>query len=672
MKTLFISSVCTLLFSLQAYSQESIKFGKIDIKDLEMTTYEPDSSAEAVVLWDEGTSQLSYDQRKGFYLVFERHTRIKILTKQGYDWANVEVPLYHSGQDKEKVSGLKGATYFLENGKMKTVKLGKEAIFDEKVSENWDNKKFTLANVTEGAIIEYQYRIDSDFIFNFQDWSFQRNIPTVTSQYTAKIPEYFRYEKFMQGFHPLSDIKEDRETENIILSYKENADQGYVKKTNYSTESLSFTKNVTTWLAKDVPAFREEPYMSNLNDYISRINFELASTRYPNQPVKQYMGTWESINKTMLESEAYSTDLNTSGFLKEDVSALTAEAKTDEERIQNIYHYVKSKVKWDNRNRMYPTSSFRKVLDDGEGSSADINLLLVNMLRKAGFESDPVLISTRGHGMIREYFPLSSQFNYVMAVADIDGNYLLLDATDRSLPINLLPTRCLNGQGWRVSKDRAGWVGLNTKGNEGYSAFVEMKIGENGSLGGKIDINYLDYSASNMRNRKLREEDNFKKYIEESRGWAVSTMELKGDDNIYQPFRMICEADANNQIENLGDLIYIDPFIVGKVDENPFKLEERQFPVDFGTGQSYNYVFTLEVPEGYKVESLPQNISMSLPNNDGKYTMISALAEGKIMVRSSFKVTKPLFSGPEYLYLKQFYAQMVDKQAEQIVLKRID
>ena len=71
------------------------------------------------------------------------------------------------------------------------------------------------------------------------------------------------------------------------------------------------------------------------------------------------------------------------------------------------------------------------------------------------------------------------------------------------------------------------------------------------------------------------------------------------------------------------------------------------------------------------MESLPQNISMSLPNNDGKYTMISALTEGKIMLRSSLKVTKPLFSGPEYLYLKQFYAQMVDKQAEQIVLKRV-
>uniref|UniRef100_UPI004047DB3E hypothetical protein n=2 Tax=Roseivirga sp. TaxID=1964215 RepID=UPI004047DB3E len=129
MKTLFISSVCTLLFSLQAYSQESLKFGKVDIKDLEMTTYEPDSSAEAVVLWDEGTSQLSYDQRKGFYLIFERHTRIKILTKQGYDWANVEVPLYHNGQDKEKVSGLKGATYFFGKRKNENSQIGQRGYF---------------------------------------------------------------------------------------------------------------------------------------------------------------------------------------------------------------------------------------------------------------------------------------------------------------------------------------------------------------------------------------------------------------------------------------------------------------------------------------------------------------------------------------------------------------
>ena len=272
-----------------------------------MTTYEPDSSAEAVVLWDEGISNLTYDQNRGFFIRHDRHTRIKILSTDGYDWANVTVTLYKSGTNKESVGGLRAITHYLEDGKAKSVKMEKSAIFEEEVSESATNLKFTLPNVKVGSVIEYRYELISDFIFNFQDWSFQRDIPTLISSYTAEIPEYFKFEKFMQGYHPLTDIKEDQRYETLASSAS--------TRTSPNNNDLKYTKNITTWLAKDVPAFREEPYMSNFNDYISRINFELAYTRFPNEGTKNYMGTWETINKTILETDSYSTDLNTSGLI---------------------------------------------------------------------------------------------------------------------------------------------------------------------------------------------------------------------------------------------------------------------------------------------------------------------------------------------------------------------
>ena len=141
-----------LFFSVICMGQKtSIKFGKIDPENLKMKSYKADSSAGAVVLMDKGRSTVLYDQNNGaFFLMFERHTRIKILTKEGYDWANVEIPLYHDASDRENVLSLKGMTHNLEKGKINSSKLSKKGVFTEKSTKNWDYRKFTLPNVKVG------------------------------------------------------------------------------------------------------------------------------------------------------------------------------------------------------------------------------------------------------------------------------------------------------------------------------------------------------------------------------------------------------------------------------------------------------------------------------------------------------------------------------------------
>ena len=64
--------------------------------------------------------------------------------------------------------------------------------------------KFTLPNARQGSIVEVSYRVVSDFLFNFQDWEFQHSIPTRWSEYRAVIPEYFYYERYTQGYVPLT------------------------------------------------------------------------------------------------------------------------------------------------------------------------------------------------------------------------------------------------------------------------------------------------------------------------------------------------------------------------------------------------------------------------------------------------------------------------------------
>ena len=163
--TLFI----VFLVQETAHSQTKMKFGKIDMAALKMTIYDQDTSASAVVLGDYGKSEIIYNTTKGsFDLIFDRHRRIKILKKDGYDWAEYSVSLYRDNSAKEKITSLKGYSYNLVNGKIEKSKLGKSSIFEEKQSEHRSKKKFTMPNVKVGTVIEYSYRIISDFMFNLQ------------------------------------------------------------------------------------------------------------------------------------------------------------------------------------------------------------------------------------------------------------------------------------------------------------------------------------------------------------------------------------------------------------------------------------------------------------------------------------------------------------------------
>lgn len=212
----------TLLFvsiflSLSLHAQKPpIKFGDVSVDDLKMTTYAQDSSAEAVVLGDFGESKLEYNKTKeSFQVMFERTRRLKILRKEGLEWANLNIPLYHNTSDEEKLTNLKAVTYNLENAKIVETKAKSESILKEKADDNLNLVKVTWPNVKVGSIIEVTYRVTSDFIFNFQDWDFQETIPTAWSEYRVTIPEYFNYEKYVQGYVGLA-INESKTSSGSI------------------------------------------------------------------------------------------------------------------------------------------------------------------------------------------------------------------------------------------------------------------------------------------------------------------------------------------------------------------------------------------------------------------------------------------------------------------------
>jgi hypothetical protein len=409
---------------------------------------------------------------------------------------------YHSGGNNEKISGLKAVTYNLENGKVVETKMKNDGVFNEKFDNNIDFTKITLPNVKEGSIVEITYKVGSDFLFNFQDWEFQRTIPVVLSEYRARIPEYFNYDKYMQGYIVLAINEKNTVPASINIVTKERSGGAHeATQTTFSNDKIDYQENRFRWAAQNVPAFKAEPYITSSNDYMSKINFELANTQFPNQPMKQYMGSWDDINKLFSESEDFGMVVTGNGFLKKIAEEVTAGITEPEQKVNAIVNYVKQNVLWDGKNRKYLTQPLRKVLDDKKGSSSDINLLLASLLDKAEIESFPVLLSTRDHGFVRETIAISSQFNYVICLANIGGKSVLLDATEKLLPVGMLPERCLNGSGFVVSKSGFKWVPLQSKTKSRTIVNADLKLTTSADLTGKLQIDRTGYDALASRKK---------------------------------------------------------------------------------------------------------------------------------------------------------------------------
>ncbi|WP_162053774.1 DUF3857 domain-containing protein [Pontibacter pamirensis] len=648
-----ISTKLILLFSFLvccSWSQvraQAAKFGNIDEAELTMRTYEKDTSAAAVILSDYGYTHFNLVNE--LQVVTERHIRIKILKKSGYDWANFSVPYYENGSTRDRVGGIKGFTYNLENGKVQKEKLNSKTVFDEQRSEYWHMKKFTMPNVKEGSVIDVSYVITSDRVYNMREWEFQATIPTVWSEYRARIPQYFDYKFQMQGYHPLHQSDNQRQNGNEMIN------------------------NSYVWAMKDVPALKEEKYITSLGDYQSKIEFELQQVNIPGRGTEVMTGSWSKVTDDLLGDYSFGIQLNRSGFFKEDLAAISAKYKEPEQQMQAIFELVKSRMKWNEKYGIYTSNPIRKAYDLRQGSAAEINLLLTSMLLEAGFDAGPVLVSTREHGRVMtSYSPMINKFNYVIAHVQVGGKEYLLDATEPLLPAGVLPYRCLNGSGRLIKKADQRWVELTATASLTKLFNATITINEQGELTGTGHESAGGYRALYLRKTILDEGES--KYAEriakEVGDFKMSKPEIKNLRDINSALDITYNISASGSGQ-ANHIIYLNPMLGQAETENPFKLNERLYPVDFGTPIDETYICRFTIPEGYELDEVPKSLVVNLPEKGGRFMYVVQQEGSSLQVMSKVNINKPVFFAPEYAYLKEFYNQIIAKQAEQIVLKRI-
>jgi transglutaminase-like putative cysteine protease len=665
MRILSIILLCALGGTLSAQETSPyVKFGKITVAELKKKAYEIDSNANAIVLSDRGEAAIEGNSKGWFSINFTHHRVVHILNKNGYSEADVEIPLYNDNDAEEKLDNVKAVTYNLEGDKIVETKLEKSSIFKEKRDKNWSVRKFTMPNVKEGCIIEFEYTVSSDFIDNLDPWDFQGESPVLWSEYLLSVPQFFTYAFLSHGYlsFDVADRKDRQNSFNIAET-----------RTAGATERVSFTAGVTDyrWVMKNVPELKEESYTSAVKNHIARMEFQLSSQNYP-LTAHDYRNTWGGLVNGLNQSEYFGGSLNNgNGWLSDDVKPLLAGASNEKEKARAIYTFVRDNFTCTDHNSKYLSQSLKNVLKTRKGNVADINLLMVAMLRYAGLKANPVLVSTTRHGYALEMYPMITSFNYVVVEFNADGVQYYLDASYPRLGFAKLMPDCYNGHA-RVIDEFATPIQLSPdslKERKVTALFItnDDKGNWTGSMN-QTDGYYESYLARNKIKDKGQED--FFKEVEKDFGNDIHIKRSHVDSlsQFDMPISLHYDVELNNSKE---DILYINPMFGEAYKKNPFKSAQRYYPVEMPYTVDDTYILTMEVPEGYVVDELPKQIVAKLDDKESAQFEYRITQSGTtISMRVRLKISRTLFLPEEYDNLREFFNLVVNKENEQVVFKK--
>ncbi len=661
-----------LCFCFNTFAQ-NFSFGKVSKEELEEKFNPLDSSANATYLYKYRRTYMQYRQEEGFSLVTEIQERIKIYNQEGFDYATKEVNLYKRGSDDEQILSLKGYTYNLVEDKLVETKLEKDGIFKTEESKYHNQAKFTMPNIKDGSVVEYKYTITSPFYWNIDDFEFQHDIPIKYVEAVFEAPEYFNFKPIPKGyfgFKPTTEAKRDV----IRFSSSQRGAGGFngSNGTTFSSSELEFIKNTSTYKLSNVPALKDEPFVNNINNYRSAVKYELSYTKFPQSPLKYFSTTWEDVVKTIYESPSFDVELDRTGYFEEDIDALISSISDPMARASLIYSHVKSRVKWNGYYGKYTDGGVRKAYKDQVGNDAEINLMLTAMLRYAGLNANPVLVSSRNNGI--PLFPTLDGYNYVVSAIETLDGVILLDATSKYSTPNILPFRTLNWEGRIVRKDKSSsTINLYPKEKSKKTVSIIASLKDTGSLEGGIRTVKTNHDAMIYREQYLEADKN--QYLEKLENkytdMEIDGFEVKNEMDLSKPIMESFKFTLENQADIIADKLYFSPLFFLRTKENPFKLEKREFPVDFGYPSSSKYMINIDLPEGYKVEVIPEPLVMTMPDNLGTFKYNISASDKKIQLVIDTEINESIISPIYYEVLKEYFSKMVEKEAEQIVLTKV-
>ncbi|WP_025742126.1 DUF3857 domain-containing protein [Aquimarina pacifica] len=628
----------------------------VSISDLENTLYEKDSIANAFFIYEKGYSRV--ENGKKYNILTDYEAKIKICNQKGFNKATVEILLYKNKNKKEEFSNLIAYTHNLENGSIVSTKINKENIYKEEYSENYTLIKFTFPNLKSGSVITYKYQIESPFIFKFNGWDFQDDIPKMYSEYIADIPGNYIYHSKLNG-----PLKLDLNTSEIIKDCLTIA--GGVGGKSECSHNIYAMKNI--------PAFKEEKHMTAKQNYFSRIEYELAEIRYFDGSITKHTKSWHFVDKDLKQ------DPNIGGQLKKitavkNVLPLTIQSMSNDiTKAKAIYYYITKHYKWNNKNKIFKDTSINDILKEKTGDTGSLNILLHNVLKQQGFNVHSVLLSTRSNGYATKLYPVISDFNYLIVQLSLEKNSYLLDATESTLAFGQVPFRCLNQYGRLLDfNNGSSWIDIHPKKHSSHFFKEELSFNPELKLEGKASHVFSEYHAHFNRKKieQLGKEEFLNNIKNKNSQVLINKVKIENLEENDKPLRL--EFDFTTDVSELDGIVYIQPFTRKFFEENPFKLDQRTYPIDFGYKDSYTYMISLELPEDYTFIDLPKNSGHSIPNKLGRVDTSYQQNGQRLTIMHRVIFNSAYYPTEYYPILKKFFELILEVENDSLItIKKI-
>ncbi|WP_083750088.1 DUF3857 domain-containing protein [Rhodohalobacter halophilus] len=617
------------------------RFGDIPPSDFD---YSPDHSEPYEYLLRETSIEFDETER-GIVAYIHYLVRIKILTDDPIrqtEAALVGIP-YYASDNMERVTNFEGYTWKPDG---QFYRIGSQDIRNAELNSRYRLVEFEFPAVERGTILEYKYTLERRYIEELPDVYLSDRVPVREANIYLKNADYLRY-----------NILE--ENVDFDLNYRE-------FRVDTSSVPLVFTYerpdpvSVEKWSAKQIPAVETTSYISSIDDIRAKLKFQISEFGLPRQPLEN---SWELVAAQLRRNSNPFEVITNHRELLEELSESFKEIGDPAARRDSILMYVNSHSRFNGIYTLYAEDGLNYISNDESANQAEINTLLLGLLRHNNIEAYPVFVSSRESGRINQAFPSLYQFNRVLVVADVEREKTIMDASfSHSLP-GLIPVDSYNQQGFVLKQRDFEWASISPD-KSVFNLFVEINgaLSESGALRGEIVAETAGYPSREIR-RSISvgepEREIIKKiFLEVYSDATLQNANIEIDDEDPNIVRIQSGFEIPNYAVSYTDGLDYRPMLVGYLYQNPFETTSRRVPITLDAPEQLTVQYNISLPNNYVSESLQGEQRTEL--SDAGLRESYNISGNSLNYSFEVEIGRKQFSPDEYAQLRRIYQRWVE------------
>jgi hypothetical protein len=200
-----------------------------------------------------------------------------------------------------------------------------------------------------------------------------------------------------------------------------------------------------------------------------------------------------------------------------------------------------------------------------------------------------------------------------------------------------------------------------------------VTITEDGSVEGTVREQHFDYNAFRFRTKygDLSKESYLEGLEKRRENIEINDYEILNKKELDKPVVENYSFKSANSVEIIGDKLIFSPLLFFVTKDNPFKQENRKYPIDFIYPKKLKYIINISTPEGYILESIPKSVSIPMTDKviDVKYLIDGT--DNRVQLIYTIDINESMISAEYYEELKAIFDEIIKKENEKIIMKKV-